>query len=99
MKKLQHSRLTIAGLALGAGILSLAACTSMSPGSSSSSAPAAAPAAAAAAMGQRVALSGANEVPPVNTSAAGTGTIAINPDHTVSGSINVTGMSPTAAHI
>jgi len=99
MNKLQHSRLTIAGLTLGAGILSLAACTSMSPADSNSAAPAAAPGAAAAAMGQRVALSGANEVPPVNTSSAGTGIITINADRTVSGSINVTGMSPTAAHI
>ena len=31
-------------------------------------------------MGQRVALSGANEVPPVATNAAGTGLITINAD-------------------
>jgi CHRD domain len=48
---------------------------------------------------QQVVLSGSNEVPPVMTSASGTGTVTINPDHTVSASITVTGMTATAAHI
>ena len=48
---------------------------------------------------QQIVLSGSNEVPPVTTSASGTGTVAINPDHTVSASISVTGMMATASHI
>src|ERR1700682_3629748 len=46
-----------------------------------------------------VTLSGSNEVPPVNSAAKGTGTITIKDDRTVSGSVTVTGMAPTAAHI
>jgi hypothetical protein len=49
--------------------------------------------------GQQVALSGSNEVPPVTTSASGTGTVTINPDRTVSANITVTGMTATASHI
>ena len=47
----------------------------------------------------KVMLSGANEVPPVKTSAGGGGTITVADDGTVSGSITVTGMTSTAAHI
>jgi len=50
-------------------------------------------------MGQQVTLSGANEVPPVSTSASGSGTVTIKDDHTVSADITVTGMVATAAHI
>lgn len=46
-----------------------------------------------------IALSGAQEVPPVTTSAAGTGQLTVEPDHTVSGSIATTGITATAAHI
>lgn len=49
--------------------------------------------------GQHVTLSGANEVPAVTTSASGSGTVAVNDDHTVSAKISVTGMNATAAHI
>jgi len=48
---------------------------------------------------QNVALSGSNEVPPVTTSAAGSGTVTVNADRTVSARITVTGMNATAAHI
>lgn len=48
---------------------------------------------------QQIILSGGNEVPAVTTSASGTGTVTINPDHSVSASITVTGMTPTASHI
>jgi len=48
---------------------------------------------------QSVTLSGANEVPPVSTSASGTGTVTVNPDHTVVAHITVTGMQATASHI
>jgi len=44
-------------------------------------------------------LSGANEVPPVTTSASGTGTITVADDGSVSGSVKVTGVAATMAHI
>jgi hypothetical protein len=47
----------------------------------------------------KVTLSGANEVPPVTTSAAGSGTITIADDGSVSGGISSTGVAGTAAHI
>jgi hypothetical protein len=46
-----------------------------------------------------VKLSGDQEVPPVQTQASGSGTIKINDDKSVSGSVSTTGMKPTAAHI
>lgn len=48
---------------------------------------------------QTVALSGANEVPAVQTGAGGSGTVTVNPDRTVMADITVTGMEATAAHI
>ena len=47
----------------------------------------------------KVTLSGANEVPLVTSSAAGSGTITIADDGSVSGSISSTGVAGTAAHI
>lgn len=44
-------------------------------------------------------LNGDAEVPAVITSATGTVDISIKPDHKVSGSIKVSGMVPTMAHI
>ncbi len=38
-------------------------------------------------------------MPPVTTSASASGTITVSPDKSVSGSITVSGMQPTAAHI
>jgi hypothetical protein len=46
-----------------------------------------------------ISLTGDAEVPPVTTSAKGTGQITVLPDRTVSGSINVSGLVPTMAHI
>lgn len=46
-----------------------------------------------------ITLKGSAEVPPVNTSATGSGQIAVLPDHTVSGSLKVSGLVPTMAHI
>ncbi len=46
-----------------------------------------------------VKLSGDQVVPPVKTSASATGTVTVSPDKSVSGSITVSGMEPTAAHI
>ena len=47
----------------------------------------------------KVTLSGANEVPPVTTAAAGSGTITVGADMAVSGSVTTTGVAGTAAHI
>jgi hypothetical protein len=69
--------------AVAGAVAILASCASMSPMMG----------------GQKVALSGANEVPPVTTSASGTGTVTIKDDRSVSASITVTGMTATAAHI
>lgn len=44
-------------------------------------------------------LTGAEETPPVTTSAVGSGTITIGADKTVSGSIKTTGIEGIAAHI
>lgn len=49
--------------------------------------------------GERLTLSGANEVPAVVTPATGTGTISVTGDRSVSGSVTVTGMTPTMGHI
>ena len=47
----------------------------------------------------KVSLSGANEVPPVTTSATGDGTITVADDGAVSGSVTTKGVQGTAAHI
>jgi hypothetical protein len=47
----------------------------------------------------KVTLNGAQEVPAVKTSASGSGTIMINADKTVSGSVTTSGVAGTAAHI
>jgi CHRD domain len=49
--------------------------------------------------GVKVKLSGDEEVPPVKTTASGTGSFVIAPDKSVSGSITTTGVDGTAAHI
>lgn len=46
-----------------------------------------------------ISLKGSTEVPPVTTSATGSGQITVLPDRTVSGSIKVSGLVPTMAHI
>ena len=47
----------------------------------------------------KVTLSGDQETPPVKTAASGSGTITINADMTVSGSVTTSGVAGTAAHI
>ena len=47
----------------------------------------------------KVTLSGAQEVPAVKTSAAGGGTIVINADKSVAGSVTTSGVAATMAHI
>jgi CHRD domain len=49
--------------------------------------------------GQSITLTGANEVPPVSTSASGSGTVTVGSDCSVSATVTVTGMTATAAHI
>jgi len=49
--------------------------------------------------GDNVTLSGSEQVPPVQTSASGSGTITVNEDKSVSGSVTTTGVAGTAAHI
>ncbi len=49
--------------------------------------------------GQTIALSGANEVPPVSTPASGSATVTIKDDRSVTASVTVTGMTATASHI
>ena len=44
-------------------------------------------------------LTGAEEVPPVTTSASGTGNITVADDGSVSGSVTTTGLNGTMAHI
>jgi hypothetical protein len=56
-------------------------------------------AAAAYAEAVSVKLSGDQEVPPVQTSASGSGTITVNADKTVSGSVSTKGVAGTMAHI
>ena len=46
-----------------------------------------------------VTLSGANEVPPVNTTAVGTANITVNADRTLNVKVIVQGMTATASHI
>jgi hypothetical protein len=55
--------------------------------------------AALPAFAQTLTLSGANEVPPVSSSASGTGTVTVGADGAVTARITVTGMTATAAHI
>jgi hypothetical protein len=47
----------------------------------------------------KVKLSGDQEVPPVQTSASGSGTITVKDDKSVSGSVTTKGIKATAAHI
>ncbi len=53
----------------------------------------------ALAVDAKVTLSGGQEVPPVTTSATGSGTITVAADQSISGKITTTGIKGTAAHI
>lgn len=53
----------------------------------------------AAAFAADLKLSGDNEVPPVKTTASGSGKITVADDGSVSGSVKTTGIEATAAHI
>lgn len=47
----------------------------------------------------RVTLKGDNEIPPVATAASGIGILVIGTNKSVSGSVTISGMTATAAHI
>ena len=47
----------------------------------------------------KVKLTGAGEVPPVQTAATGSGTITVNDDKSVSGSVTTKGIEGIAAHV
>ena len=53
----------------------------------------------ASAVDAKVVLSGGQEVPPVTTSATGSGTITVAADQSISGKIATTGIKGTVAHI
>jgi hypothetical protein len=54
---------------------------------------------AASAQSIKVNLTGAQEVPPVTTSASGVGSIMVAPDGSISGTITTSGVEGTMAHI
>jgi len=56
-------------------------------------------AASAGAQTVQLSLNGAQEVPPVATSASGTGSITVGPDQSVTGSVTTVGVDGTMAHI
>lgn len=86
MIKMLRRRSWVAAMMAAGAVGILASCSSMGPMSSMM-------------YGQKIALSGASEVPPVMTSASGSGTVTINPDRSVTATITVTGMTATASHI
>jgi len=47
----------------------------------------------------KVTLSGNQEIPPVTTAASGTGTFTVGADKSVSGSVTISGMSASVAHV
>ena len=57
------------------------------------------PALPAAAQALNVPLSGAQEIPPVTTSATGTGTVTVKADRSLAASASVSGMAVLMAHI
>jgi hypothetical protein len=77
-------RRLIATMAIMAVATVLGACTSMGPMGSNT---------------QTLTLSGANEVPPVASTASGSATVTINPDRSVAVKVSVSGMNATASHI
>ena len=77
-------RITWKSALLGAGVIGLvASCASMAP----------------MVGGQKLELSGTNEVPPVTTTATGTAVVDIKSDRSVTATVTVTGMTATASHI
>jgi hypothetical protein len=76
---------TIRNTVLASAVLALAACSSMGGMSGGHT--------------SHVALSGSQEVPPVNTGASGSADITVGDDGSVSGKITTAGINGVAAHI
>jgi hypothetical protein len=76
-------RMGVSGIAAASAIAVLAGCAGMEYQAS----------------GQQVRLWGSSEVPPVQTQAYGTGVVNIAPDRSVTVTVSVIDMIPTAAHI
>jgi hypothetical protein len=87
-----HSRrsVTVFAAALAAGVFGITGCAHMGMSSAQ---------AQGSGETQRVSLSGAEEVPPVKSSGSASGDVTVKADGSVSGTIKVTGFTPTAAHI
>lgn len=79
-----NKRLTIRALALGGALAILGACSSMGMMDKDT---------------QSVALSGANEVPPVTGAASGTAVVTIKEDRSVVVKVTAKDMTATASHI
>lgn len=82
---LSRSRFVLASLAVAAG--ALAGCSNMPMMGGMMG------------MGSSVSLTGAQEVPPVSTSATGTMKYTVSSDMSLSGSVETTNLTSTAAHI
>ena len=78
-----HRFKTSIGIGLGAAAILLAGCANMMSSGKQ----------------VNVALSGTEQVPAVSTAARGSGTITVGEDHSVSGSVTISGLAPVAAHI
>ncbi|MDQ6618182.1 MAG: CHRD domain-containing protein [Pseudomonadota bacterium] len=92
MKSLKQKSLSVLVAAAAAGMLGLTGCAQMQGWMGMGSAQAASDA-------QRVTLSGSNENPAISSSGSATGDVTVKADGSVSGTIKVTGFTPTAAHI
>lgn len=83
MNQLWNARVRLVAIAVAGTIGLVAGCASMQAEST----------------GQQIRLDGSQEVPPVTTSAYGTGVVNVMSDRTVTVTVSVVDMMPTAAHI
>ena len=83
MNELWNARVRLVAIAVAGTIGLVAGCTSMQAEST----------------GQQIRLDGSQEVPPVTTAAYGTGVVNVMSDRTVTVTVSVVDMMPTAAHI
>jgi hypothetical protein len=83
MRTMSASSRSVPAYLLAGALVLLAGCASMAP----------------MVGGQKLTLSGAEEVPPVTTTATGTATVDIKADRSVTATVTVTGMTATASHI
>lgn len=92
MKKVQHGLGVRAAAVCMVALFGVAGCGMMQAGAGSSRQ-------SGASQAGSLKLSGSEQVPPVITSATGSGTITVRPDRSVTGSITTSGVSATMAHI